>query len=974
MESQFSLLIQEHQRFGQMIHPFFIQHEGKGKFTIQERILAEKLEDYGDMLSGNEVKILKLIDAYNDNNLSTRFDNQNQYSRNFVNKVKTEYIEKFIRPFIEKQMGQCIFLAQKEDTPIFYRETKEMVYNSDRVEIEAEPAEIIFNFIKHPNETHYFQTISHQGNIINLNDRNGAILSNEPCWLLLDQKLYHFKQAIEGKKLKAFFDKAFIVVPEKHEKKYYATFIKNCLRDYPVHTEGIEVRKNILKKRPILKLESDFEGLPGLSLYFKYGEAVSRHIDPYVKVVKYLPDSTVPVFEVNMRDAEWEKGIIALLETNNLKIRHYNVFEVKDDRQQFAPVSWINAHNVLLQKHGFEVQQENAAQSFFMDSMQISLDFDEKNDWFDVNAVVKFGDKHEVPLIELRKYLLNDIAEYPLPDGTIAILPPAWFSKYSDLLTFGAKNKKRIRLSRHHYNLVVHSMEETIEVPAFEPGNIIAKISEKEATLPIGINAELRSYQLDGYRWMAFLRKYRLGGILADDMGLGKTLQTLTVLAKHIEETHGISVMTKDLIAGQVDLFSQNLQDKSTGNPSLVIMPASLIHNWQDEIAKFAPHLIALNYTGAQRAALFDRIPDARLILTTYGVIRNDFEELAKIVFDYVILDESQIIKNPASKTARAVFKIHAKYRLALSGTPIENSLSDLWSQMHFLNPGLLRDHNFYKKYFASPIEKNQDEEKQKKLHALILPFILRRTKAEVEQELPQLSEEYIYCELSPEQQTIYQTEQYAIRNHILKNLGQEKISTTAFAVLQALTKLRQMANHPALIDEDYSHGSGKFDEVVRNLETLISEGHKVLVFSSFVKHLEIFTRHFDEQNRSYALLTGQSRNRGEIVKKFQTDPECMVFFISLKAGGVGLNLTEAEYVFILDPWWNPQSENQAVNRAHRIGQTKPVIAYRFISLGTIEEKILKLQRKKSQLAEMFIRTDNPLKDLDADSIKALME
>jgi SNF2 family DNA or RNA helicase len=402
-------------------------------------------------------------------------------------------------------------------------------------------------------------------------------------------------------------------------------------------------------------------------------------------------------------------------------------------------------------------------------------------------------------------------------------------------------------------------------------------------------------------------------------------------------------------------------------------MPASLIHNWQDEIAKFAPHLPALNYTGAQRSALFDRITEVRLVLTTYGVVRNDFEALEKIDFDYVILDESQIIKNPTSKTARAIFKLHAKHRLALSGTPIENSLSDLWSQMHFLNPGLLRDHKFYRNYFANPIEKNQDDEKQEKLHALIEPFILRRTKAQVEQELPQLSEEYIYCELSPEQDDIYQTEKNAIRNHILESLEHEKISTTAFAVLQALTKLRQLANHPVLVDEDYQNGSGKFDEVIRNLETLISEGHKVLVFSSFVKHLEIFTRHFDEQEQSYALLTGQSRNRSEIVKKFQNDPDCMVFFISLKAGGVGLNLTEAEYVFILDPWWNPQAENQAVNRAHRIGQTKPVIAYRFISLGTIEEKILKLQRKKSKLAEMFIHADNPIKDLDAASIKDLM-
>jgi len=492
--------------------------------------------------------------------------------------------------------------------------------------------------------------------------------------------------------------------------------------------------------------------------------------------------------------------------------------------------------------------------------------------------------------------------------------------------------------------------------------------------IPAGIDAKLRSYQNEGFQWLCFLKKFKLGGCLADDMGLGKTLQTLTLLTKHIETEKPKGEKTDLSKLSHIDLFTALEKNTYAGNPSLIIMPATLIHNWIDEIRKFAPHLRHLNYTGPQRMELLEKIPQCHVILTTYGTIRNDLEELNKYSFDYVILDESQIIKNPTSKTARAIFKLNANYRLALSGTPIENSLTDLWSQMNFLNPGLLGDLKFYKNYFAVPIEKNNDEEKQEKLLQLIKPFILRRTKTEVEKELPLLSEEYIYCEMSPEQEKIYHAEKIAIRNYILKSLEQDGISNTAFAMVQALTKLRQLANHPVMLTEHYKYGSGKFDEVIRNLETLISEGHKVLVFSSFVKHLNIFTEHFDKNNLKYSLLTGQSRKRASIIKEFQSDPDRNVFFISLKAGGVGLNLTEAEYVFILDPWWNPQAENQAVNRAHRIGQTKPVIAYRFITMDTIEEKILRLQRKKSKLAELFIRNDSPLKELNADSIKELID
>ncbi len=575
----------------------------------------------------------------------------------------------------------------------------------------------------------------------------------------------------------------------------------------------------------------------------------------------------------------------------------------------------------------------------------------------------------------MRKYLLNGIREFKLPDGRIAILPEAWFSKYADLVTFGVVHKENVRVKIWHKDLVTQSMKQTFTITRKVLKKGLNGNKKSQSELPANIHATLRSYQEEGFRWLDFLRTRLFGGCLADDMGLGKTLQTLTVIVKHINEqkTENTEKPPAQMV-GQIDLFDEIERADASGNPSLVVMPASLIHNWQAEIRKFAPHLRHLNYTGPNRFELFNKIANTHIVLTTYGTIRNDYKAFEKIPFDYIVLDESQMIKNPTSKAAKAIFRLNAKHRLTLSGTPIENSLTDLWSQMHFLNPGLLGDLNFFRRYFATPIEKNNDEKKQQKLHLIIKPFLLRRTKTQVEKELPELSEEYIYCDMLPEQQELYASEKISVRNFILQNIELNGVANSAIVMLQALTKLRQLANHPAMTEDDWEMGSGKFDEVIRNLETLISEGHKVLVFSSFVKHLEIFTRYFDERKMKYSLLTGQSRKRADIIKEFQTDPERNVFFISLKAGGVGLNLTEAEYVFILDPWWNPQVENQAINRAHRIGQKRHVFAYRFITLGTIEEKILKLQRRKANLADLFIRSDNPLKDMNMEAIKELID
>ncbi len=379
-------------------------------------------------------------------------------------------------------------------------------------------------------------------------------------------------------------------------------------------------------------------------------------------------------------------------------------------------------------------------------------------------------------------------------------------------------------------------------------------------------------------------------------------------------------------------------------------------------------------YIGNQRSRQISAFSEHDVIISSYHTIRQDIEVLSGFRFHYIILDESQVIKNPSSKVYKAMTMLNSEHRLALTGTPIENSLTDLWSQMNFVNEGLLGNLNFFRREFVVPIEKKNDADCEERLKKLINPFILRRTKDEVARDLPEISDQVIYCSMTDAQRKFYEEEKSTIRRSIFENIDTQGINKSAMIVLQGLTRLRQAANHPALIDEDYRDDSGKFSEILRNIENIIAEGHKVLIFSSFVKHLELFRNELSVLNIPHTILTGASTDRESIVRNFQENPLCKVFLISLKAGGVGLNLTAAGYVFILDPWWNPASEEQAVNRAHRIGQEKNVFVFRFISENSIEEKIQRLQEKKSKLAEAFVTSNNPLKNIDRQEIEKLFD
>jgi len=448
---------------------------------------------------------------------------------------------------------------------------------------------------------------------------------------------------------------------------------------------------------------------------------------------------------------------------------------------------------------------------------------------------------------------------------------------------------------------------------------------------------ELRAYQREGLGWLCFLQRFGFGGCLADDMGLGKTIQVLALLESR-----------RTLRAGK-----QNDSLRS----SLVVVPRSLVFHWKAEAARFAPRLRVLDHTGGARLKPGDHFDRYDVVLTTYGTLRRDALQFKDLRFDYCILDEAQAIKNPGTLSAKAARLLSADHRLALSGTPVENHLGELWSLFEFLNPGMLGSASVFGRAGRNP-----DAATRNVLARALRPFILRRTKGEVARELPAKTEQTIYCDLEPRDRKLYDELRDYYRARLLKNAGGEGMSQMKFQVLEALLRLRQAACHPGLIDKKKAtEPSAKIDTLLAQLDQVIDEGHKILVFSQFTSLLAILRSRLDDAKIPYAYLDGRTRDRQVPVEQFQSDPNLKLFLISLKAGGLGLNLHAAEYVYLLDPWWNPAVEAQAIDRAHRIGQTRQVFAYRLIARDTVEEKVLELQQTKRDLADAIITANNSL-------------
>ncbi|MEO6071620.1 MAG: DEAD/DEAH box helicase [Chitinophagaceae bacterium] len=560
-------------------------------------------------------------------------------------------------------------------------------------------------------------------------------------------------------------------------------------------------------------------------------------------------------------------------------------------------------------------------------------------DWFDAKVDILFGDQ-KVSVAEVKKALANKQQFVQLEDGTLGILPEDWLKKYSLLFRVGEGKSDKLKISRYHLSVIddlyENRNEEELTIQLEEKYDRIKANHEiKEIEPPTELQAILRPYQVAGYQWLNYLSEVSWGGILADDMGLGKTVQALSFL-QHFFQHHG-------------------------SLKALVVCPTTLIYNWENEIKKFTPSLSYHIHHGSTRLRHPDELAKHNVMITTYGTLRSDIKLFIQIPFDYVVLDESQAIKNPASKVTKAASLLNAKHRLCMSGTPLQNNTFDIFAQMNFLNPGMLGTVEFFRQEFAIPIDKFGEPEQKEHLKKILYPFILRRTKEQVAKDLPEKTETILFCEMEDEQRKIYDAYRNEFRNKILGTIEEQGIQKSQLTILQGLMKLRQICDSPAILNESekFENHSIKLDELSREINENIGN-HKALIFSQFLGMLALIRTKLEELGIKYEYFDGSTSapDRQKAIESFQNDEETRVFLISLKAGGVGLNLTAADYVYIVDPWWNPAVEQQAIDRTHRIGQTKNIFAYRMICKDTIEDKIMQLQERKRLLARELIADD----------------
>jgi SNF2 family DNA or RNA helicase len=642
------------------------------------------------------------------------------------------------------------------------------------------------------------------------------------------------------------------------------------------------------------------------------------------------------------RNMEAEKNYLANIEnlhSNFIKPEQGNTLALKG--ADVLKNNWFFLFVDAVKEMNVTVYGYDALRNFRFNTAKPStkIFISSNTDWFDAKVQIHFGDM-QVTVEDVRKALINKQQYVQLQDGTLGILPEEWIKKYALLFRVGDGSKQNIKLSKYHFSVIEELYEQRNEEELFfQLEEKYERLKEHYGIKPIDAPANLkpilRPYQESGFQWLNYLKEVQWGGILADDMGLGKTIQTLS--------------------------FISYLKQQQTNIKALVVCPTTLMYNWRNEIEKFTPSVTYYIHHGGSRLKESLLQEHIDVIITTYGTLRSDIKQFVEINFDYVVLDESQAIKNPSSKVAKAACLLHAKNRLCLSGTPLQNNTFDIFAQMNFLNPGMLGSIEFFKQEFAIPIDKFGEKEQKDHLRKLLYPFILRRTKEQVAKDLPEKQEMVLFCEMGDEQRKIYDAYRNDFRDKILGMVDTQGVGKSQLTILQGLMKLRQICDSPYIMNEAdrYPNVSVKLEEIGREITENISN-HKALIFSQFLGMLALIKQKMKELGVQYEYFDGSTSapDREKAIQNFQNNDECRVFLISLKAGGVGLNLTAADYVYIVDPWWNPAVEQQAIDRTHRIGQTKNVFAYRMICTDTVEDKILKLQDRKKALAKDLITDD----------------
>lgn len=718
-------------------------------------------------------------------------------------------------------------------------------------------------------------------------EKNFLVVSRQPAWGLFGDIL---APVANGEALDILPYLPF-TIPPTDEEAFRDRFFPLLTQRFPVRSEIAEVREVTGEPVPRLYLREQEETFFA-TLAFGYGD-YEVEADPKASAVAVISEPGTWSVVWLHRDLKREYNYYQMLTDARYGLKRaghaYGPAEFQL-RARTHPLDFLTKSVPLLAEARFEIYGHEKLTSARLKRATPTLRVAVSSgiDWFDIEAVVVYEDQ-TVPLKDVLKALRRGERYIKLADGTFGQIPENWLERFKHLFGLGEETEKGVRVRDTQVALLDLLLDVATEIQAaqeFQEKRERLRAFERipPQSVPKGFRGERRPYQKAGLDWLHFLHEYHFGGVLADDMGLGKTIQVLAFLQSLKER-------------GEVD------------RASLLVVPKSLLVNWQREIARFT----------------------------------------------YIILDESQAIKNPLAKTARAARLLNADHRLVMTGTPVENTTFELWSQFAFVNPGLLGSLEYFKEAFAKPIEDRQDPEAAATLRKLVYPFILRRTKAQVAPELPPRTERVIFTDLEPAQRKLYNRVRDRYRAELLRLIDREGMDDARMKILEGLLRLRQVCIHPVLVEPTYRGEAAKFELLAETLDTLLAENHKALVYSQFVEVLKLVRRYLDARGIGYAYLDGQTRDRHGQVDLFQNDPGMPFFLLSLKAGGVGLNLTAAEYVIHLDPWWNPAVEMQAADRAHRIGQDKPVFVYKFIARDTVEEKILLLQERKRELVEQLI-------------------
>ena len=848
--------------------------------------------------------------------------------------------------------GMSLYLSMlaRLDIPVFL-----CSFHPEEVErhlqVLQDPVEIAID-IQSDNTRLVLQAGFQNGDVFTRASQKIETITKNPAWILMDDYVVQVQNTRALEMLASFP----IQIPIQQADVFRERYFTQIARLLPIRSDLVHWHEVTADPVPRLYLHDDKGNILRADLRFGYGEQeLAATKSEQESTIQAVPDSW-DLLRIH-RQHEREQYFYQLLTDPMYRLKRadssqpFGTFQL---RARAHPFDFLMYSIPELTKAGFEIYGEEKLKTGRINraTPTLRVHITSGIDWFDLKTVVEFGDQ-QISLHNLRKAMKRGERYVKLADGSIGQIPEEWLSKYKHLWDLAEETEEGFRLNDVHLPLIDSLLEDDASIQT--PPDLFQRRQRLRdferivpQPLPEGFVGELRPYQKHGFDWLHFLHEYKFGGILADDMGLGKTVQVLTYLQSQREQA-------------------------GARNAALLVVPKSLIANWQRESEKFTPGLRFLEYLGMSRSKDTSIFNEYDIVLTTYGTMLRDIEILRGYRFSHIVLDESQAIKNPLAKSAKAARLLNGDHRIVMTGTPVENNTFELWSQFAFLNPGLLGNMEYFKREFANPIESGGDEQAAALLRKLIHPFILRRTKEQVAPELPPRTERVVYTDMAPAQKKVYTQTRDRYRAELLGIIESEGMDDARMKVLEGLLRLRQIAIHPALVDKQYRGEAPKFELLLETLETLQAENHKALIFSQFVETLKLVRSELEERQIKYVYLDGQTPNRQSRVDLFQNDPSFPFFLISLKAGGVGLNLTAADYVIHLDPWWNPAVEIQASDRAHRIGQDKPVFVYKIITRDTVEEKILQLQEKKRALVKSIIATEASFfKSLTKDDVKAL--